>query len=250
MNVTPEIIDVLKRSQINGNALKLPENLSRDLYVKTNKVIESYGGKWDKKAKSHIFSSSPAEKLGLALDAGVVVVEKKVNQKAALQEFFTPSGIAEKVARYADIRRGTKVLEPSAGHGALAVIARDFGATVNCVEINPESAQVLENKGFFVINKDFLDFESPDFYDVILMNPPFAKGQDVTHIRHAYNFLSPGGTIIAITSPSWQFNSQKKFQLFREWFEEVGGVVLEELEAGAFKESGTMVKTLIIKINK
>ena len=250
MNVTPEIIDVLKRCQINGNSLKLPENLSRDLYVKTNKVIESYGGKWDKKSKTHIFPSSPAEKLGLALDAGVVVIEKKVNQKAALQEFFTPGGIAEKVARYANIGRGTKVLEPSAGHGALAMAALNFGATVNCVEINPESAQVLENKGFFVINKDFLDFESPDFYDVILMNPPFTKGQDIAHIRHAYNFLSPGGTIIAITSPSWQFNSQKKFQLFREWFEEVGGVVLEELEAGAFKESGTMVRTLIIKIDK
>jgi acetylornithine deacetylase/succinyl-diaminopimelate desuccinylase-like protein len=64
-----------------------------------------------------------------------------------------------------------------------------------------------------------------------------------------YEFLNVSGRLVSIASKSWQTGQQKLQKDFRDWLEEVGGEV-EEVEAGAFKESGTNVATVIITIDK
>jgi len=63
---TPEVMEVLRRSSIEGNEVTLPENLDRKLYLKVNEALESAGGKWDKVTKTHLFTGPMAEALGIA----------------------------------------------------------------------------------------------------------------------------------------------------------------------------------------
>ena len=77
------------------------------------------------------------------------------------------------------------------------------------------------------------------------MNPPFAKGQDVEHVLHAWEFLTPGGVIAAIVAPGFKFRREKHFEAFRDLHEQHGQCEID-VEAGAFKESGTNVATRIV----
>lgn len=86
-------------------------------------------------------------------------------------------------------------------------------------------------------------------YDRIIANPPFSNNQDVNHISLMYEFLSPGGRLVAVSSTHWQFATEKKSKQFREWIEKVGAQIIE-VPVGTFKESGTMIPTLIIVIEK
>jgi len=82
---------------------------------------------------------------------------------------------------------------------------------------------------------------------MIIMNPPFEHAQDIQHVQHAYQFLAEGGTLVSIMSEGTFF--RENAQDFRGWLNELSGYD-EDLPAGAFKESGTNVKTRIVVINK
>jgi 23S rRNA A1618 N6-methylase RlmF len=107
-------------------------------------------------------------------------------------------------------------------------------------------SELLKMKKHNVVSDDILQYNRFNYYDAVIMNPPFSE--EIDHIKHAYKTLKAGGKLISITSPSWTFNNNRKSQEFREWFESVGGEILEELESGTFEMTG--VKTLIIEINK
>src|SRR5690606_23999821 len=88
-------------------------------------------------------------------------------------------------------------------------------------------------------------------YDLVAMNPPFSVEGDklayVTHILHALERLAPGGVLVAITPPSWQYRSDRRSRAFQEIVEACGGA-WEALPAGAFAGSGTGVQTGILRI--
>jgi len=81
------------------------------------------------------------------------------------------------------------------------------------------------------------------------MNPPFTKHQDVKHVMKAYEILAEGGILVAIMSVAPFFREDKISTEFRAFLAERGAIV-ENLPEGAFKESGTMVKTCVVKIIK
>ncbi len=96
---------------------------------------------------------------------------------------------------------------------------------------------------------DFLVEYDGTKYDKIIANPPFSKNQDIDHVYKMYDALKEGGTLVTITSTHWQRSTNKKESEFRKWLEE-RDYYMEELEAGTFKESGTNIVTLILKISK
>jgi 16S rRNA G1207 methylase RsmC len=57
------------------------------------------------------------------------------------------------------------------------------------------------------------DFLSMDFnkFHKIIMNPPFAKSQDVKHILHAYSLLLEGGILVSVASSSIQWREGKLY---------------------------------------
>ena len=160
--------------------------------------------------------------------------------------FPTPDEIITRMLDLAGIESGMKVLEPSAGSGNMALLIRERGANVDTIEINYTLVEILKSKGFEAQQADFLEVEPGELYDAVIMNPPFENRQDVQHVKHAYTFLKPGGRLVSIMSEGTFFRSD--CAEFREWLSEIGYDL--ELEAGAFKESGTNIKTRIIVIEK
>lgn len=163
--------------------------------------------------------------------------------KADFQFFPTPPELARKVVEMAGIKDGERCLEPSAGRGGIA----QFMPGCDCIELNPDNASYLREHGFNVVHDDFMTFEPAKDYDVIVMNPPFNKGQAVAHVSKAIKVAKR--CVIAITDAGVTYRTDKASIAFRELVASYGGTI-EPVETGAFKESGTMVNTVIIKVIK
>lgn len=272
--IDPAVLAVLQRSTITETTVVLPEGqLDRKLYIAVNKVLEASGGKWMKGPKHHAFPSDPRKALGLALETGEAVDEQKL-----FQAFYTPPAVAQRVVELAELEPGNRILEPSAGEGALLDAIewdrlprgvgreRIWNPRSSCaVEMNPKAAAVLRTKGYRVIEADFLqtkleqtigdgavmDFSIDWRFDRILMNPPFTGGQDVGHVTHALKFLKPGGILVSVMSAGVGFKTDKKTIAFNKLLD---GIDLswsrEECPEGAFTESGTNVRVVIVKVQK
>jgi predicted RNA methylase len=248
IHLSEEVKDVISRATISGNSVILNGQLDRNLYLKVNKVLEAAGGKWNKKEKSHIFPDHPEKILGIK---DISQKEFVIDEKQLFQEFFTPNGLAKRMVEIAGIKPGMKVLEPSAGHGSIADVAREYGGEVTCVEIKPANVDILKAKGHFVIEKSFLELSENDIhfgFDAILMNPPFSKNQDIDHVQSAFEWLGKNGILVAIMSPGFTFGTTKKRSKFREFVERSGKY--EKLPEGTFKESGTNVNTVLVILKR
>lgn len=166
--------------------------------------------------------------------------------------FPTPDKLIDLMLDYAGLTEYSRVLEPSAGNGAIcdrvsAELSED--GILHCFEVNSSLRAILEAKGHTLLGGDFIDHEPVPEYDRVLMNPPFENLQDCDHVQHAFKFLADGGRLISIMSPSFAFNSSKKAQAFREWIDSLGAEV-HDIESGAFKESGTMIASKLVIIDK
>lgn len=233
VKLCPAVTDILSRATITENLLVLPsEQLERTLYLKVAKAIKLAGGAWKTNKKAFAFSSDPRAKLGLALETGVVLDVKKLRQA-----FYTPAGLANEVARLANVD-GHLVLEPSAGDGALVDACFAHGAkAVKAIEIHEECRQRLIGDDRMVVIADFLTQKPAPIFKRIVMNPPYTKGQDLKHVAHAKKFLVPGGLLFAIV-PSKDCPKLSA----------LGAETVEVFEAGCFKESGTNIETRLIRI--
>lgn len=252
VKLEPDVRAVLERGRIEGNNFYLPaESLPRALYEKVNKILNLCGGKWNKHAKAHVFSGDPTEKLGLTMQAGGIRDTKK-----ELQQFFTPEPLALRLAELAELNLGDKVLEPSAGGGAIMKAISEHGGEPHGVEIDRELHLKLVNASYKVVCMDFLKMR-PDFlpedwgicspFNAVVMNPPFTGDQDLAHVMHSLNFVRRGGLVVAITSPGWTFGETKVRKEFREFMRDHKWY---KVEVGAFKESGTQVGSMICVIRK
>ena len=175
-----------------------------------------------------------------------------LNNRNAFVDFFpTPEDHANDVIARAGIEPGMRVLEPSAGHGALAVAARDAGATVDAVELSGELRDILTEKGFNLVGSDFMATEPAGEYDAVVMNPPFSNDMDIDHVKHAYAHLKPGGRLVAIVSSMAGERSNNKNKQFKEWLDSLGATE-EMMPEGSFKNSmnPTSVRTKIIELQK
>lgn len=168
--------------------------------------------------------------------------------------FPTPQKLAERLCEMAGVQKGDRVLEPSAGSGAIAKAVLATGASVDCYELQwhlVEELQAIGSDHIDVAQANFLEI-NPDLtekYSAIVMNPPFCRGQDVAHIQHAFKFLSPGGVLVSVASSGVKFRSDKRTTQFREWLKSVGGTI-EDLPEKSFAESGTEVNTVVVRIAK
>lgn len=185
-----------------------------------------------------------------------------VTQAKNFGEFFTPANVAERIFdRYAyGIAEGMRVLEPSAGKGALASLAAKKGAIVDCIEIQPGHAHELILSGLYrdVECRDFLEKQPPldpnRLYDAIVANPPFDKGRDVSHVLHMWEFLRPGGMLVAIMSARAEFCQDKRHKALHDLIATAepvhGRMVWHDLPERSFSDSGTNVNTVVLAIRK
>ncbi len=250
--IADNILVILGECRVEGDTLFLPDRqLDRPTYQAVNKVLVNIGGKWSRKTKGHVFADGdPAELLN-----NVLITGEAVDLKKQYQFFPTPRPVAEQMCRMAELDSTCIVLEPSCGKGDLADVIYAAGVKeLVGLELNREMEKHLADKPYVTLTGvDFLDWaegpgiESP--WSRIVMNPPFAKQQDITHILAAYGVLSPGGILVSVVSESPFFWANQKATMFREFLDSRGAEIVK-LDEGAFKESGTMVRTRLVKLKK
>jgi type I restriction-modification system DNA methylase subunit len=86
-------------------------------------------------------------------------------------------------------------------------------------------------------------------FDRVVMNPPFAGQQDIDHVTHAFGFLRPGGRLVAIMAAGVLFRENRKAVEFRALVDAADGTI-EENDEGAFKVSGTGVRTVTVTMDR
>lgn len=244
IDIPEDVMRVLAELEVEGNVVRIAQQLDRDLYVRVNKVLEAMGGKWNRKARGHVFEGDPSEKIRDAIEASRVV-----NVKKTVEFFETPPALARQLVAMAAIGPGMKVLEPSAGRGAIADAVRDAcpDCRLDVVEIEELNRKILKEKGHRLAGKDFMKFRKKG-YDRIVMNPPFSRQQDIAHVTRAFGLLAPGGRVVSVMSAGVKFRQDKRATAFRELVDEHG--VVEDLPPESFIESGTGVNAVVVILER
>lgn len=242
MKISQDVMEVLDRAEVDGNKLMLTGQLDRKLYQDVNKVLDAIGGKWSRGAKAHVFEMPVVDVLDPIMETG-----EYSRTKQDFGQFDSPEDVVARVIQLADIDAGMMVLEPSAGIGNIAIAAERCGAHVTCWEIDPKRAANLVGLFKAVNATDFLAAAPPTSFqfDVVVMNPPFAKQADIDHVLHAAKFLKPGGRLVSVMSASVMFRSNAKTEAFRAFVDTHGGSI-ERLPDAAFASSGTQINTCIV----
>lgn len=215
--------------------------------------------------------SERAEKLrtkaGTQADYAQQKAQEAITKMKIPGYFPTPDELAYKMATVAELQPGMEVLEPSAGHGALVDAiqrrVRSVGggedptpAIVDAMEISADLRGLLKEQGIPVVSFDIMKanlyvpggFPIGTYYDRVIMNPPFEKGQSMFHVLKAYDFVKPGGILVALMPESIMYREDKQHTRFREWLEMVDAQIFD-IEPQKFGRSGE-IKTRIIKVKK
>lgn len=222
------------------------------MYLEVKNSLELIGGKWKGgKVYGFVFTSDPSELLAQ------VAGGEKGNLKKEFQFFETPDKLADRLVALAGISEDDRVLEPSAGQGAIinAINRVHPYMVVDCFELMDVNRTVLFGMDKAVlIGTDFMDIDTQKEYadnafDVVVANPPFSKNQDIDHVRKMYEYTKSPGRIVTIMSNHWRSSSNKKETEFRAWLYSQRHDIYE-IEAGEFKESGTSIAACIVVIEK
>ena len=166
----------------------------------------------------------------------------KMYQKGDIQ--FTPPELAKELVALAGVRKDSRVLEPEAGIGNIADAAKEVTDHVDCIERMTDFCEILKLKKHNVIGNDLLTAETAPSYDAVVMNPPFSE--ECEHIKRAFDFLRPGGSLVAVCSSSIQWKSTRKYEQFRDWLSEHTHSIDE---CGA-KFEMTGVHTVVLVVDK
>lgn len=243
MIIEKNVLDIIDLGDTKNNVYYLPQmQLERSMYLKVNKVLELLGGKWNRKQKGHIFESSIDDRIDDIILTGEIIDKKK-----ELQFFETPEKVALQICELAKIKSGSNILEPSAGRGAILKVARRYSHNLYWAELDEENAAHIQIG--LRIGKNFLQIEPNELkIDYVIMNPPFSKQQDIDHVTHALKFLE-NGVLVSVMSPSIKFRTNKKTTDFLNYISKYETEIID-LPKKTFASSGTMVNTIILKVNK
>jgi len=287
VDYTPLEIMILS-FKVNGNRLEIPQHTYFANYTELKKVFKNFGGKYVK--NGFVFEQSPESVLKRIRN------KETMNLKKEFQFFGTSADLCNELCEMTFdpmLNRSVKLLEPSAGQGAIIdAMKRWFDTKVSllnlesitAIEFMEENHAHLEKKydDIELIHLDFLMYdEYINYYDYVIGNPPFSKGQDMEHFRKMYDVTRPGGTVTSIMSTSWLQNTNKKATAFRKWLgiddaitwkdktmlkeaakgsadykgiRKVGNhdeeVLIKTFAAGRFKEAGTNVITCAVQVKK
>lgn len=243
--IATDVLKVLDAAIVEGSKVILTGQLDRKLYTETDKVLQAAGGKWNRSAKAHVFEGDAAEVL-----EPIILTGQYSRTKQDFGQFDTPPALAADIAMRADIFPGAGTLEPSVGIGNLAFAAEAFGATLHGYEVDAKRYHIAKDRCVFeggLRLSDFLNSHPEPVFDRVVMNPPFAKQDDIRHVLHAFKFLKPGGRLVSIMSASTMFRANKLAADFRDFVAAHGGTI-ELLPEASFKSAGTTVSSCVVTI--
>lgn len=134
-----------------------------------------------------------------------VALTGSVPDQVSHQYYPTPEPIVIKMVNKLGSLSGSRILEPSAGQGA---IAKHLKGQLTLVEISKLHCEILRKKALGeVVNADFVEYAQQakqvgTEFNAIVMNPPFSQGRATLHLEKALSLLSRHGTLIALVTQS------------------------------------------------
>jgi predicted RNA methylase len=179
------------------------------------------------------------------------------------QQFSTPPALARLAVHLARLSSDDILLEPSAGTGIIASLAKGAVRDLILNELEPTRADLLEAvfPGTKVYRHDGAKLSAllsgTERPSVVLMNPPFSvsqsRGEDqntaARHLRAALDHLLPGGRIVAIM-PDWFSPSARYEETFRRTLEGARVVLSLRLDKGGYAKHGTGIAVRVLVIDK
>lgn len=241
-----EVLAVLSNLFCTDNTVQITDGqLDRKLYKKVNDVLEALGGTWSRKLKVHVFESGDTQEL-----IETAILTGGYTKPGDMGWFPTPINVVERMLKFVGLQKDMRVLEPSAGLGAIAdEIVSDFPTIqIDVVELDFERAKVLADKKYNLTQGNFLEVTPDRKYDRVIMNPPFAPRQaDIDHVLHAHKFLKSDGQLISVMGAGVKFRENTKTVDFRKFVADHDGSIVD-LPEDSFKLSGTSVNTVLVTI--
>ncbi|MCG7492462.1 LPD38 domain-containing protein [Thalassobius sp. Cn5-15] len=177
----------------------------------------------------------------------------KRDQRAGKDYFATPEPLGLKMVEWADIKGAERVLEPSAGHGA---IARWMPENTDRTIIEPSQSlmtkAMMYTPGARHREHTFEDLHIGVKYDAIVMNPPFGSGGKLAyeHVEKALGHLRNGGRVVALVPAGPAADKRMAAMIDSDQFKNIGVIASLDLPAITFKRAGTSVKTRILVLEK
>ena len=192
------------------------------------------------------------------------------------QAYSTPVPIAFLAAKLAQIDGETTVYEPTAGNGALLLLANPQLSVVN--ELNSDRAAALRAQGFTVTEQDASNFlPSIEAVDRIITNPPFGSVKDAqgqtrrfqrgrlttSQLDHAIalsamDLMKADGRAVLIlggkmgneTSRTERYNTQLTRGFYRWLYKDAGYKVTDHfsLDGSLYRKQGTTFPIDVIVI--
>lgn len=211
------------------------------------------GGKELDKATSHSISEFEKAKTHYFAQAKV---RGRRDQREGADYYATPEPIGLKMVEFADIKPGEKVLEPSAGHGAISrYLPEDTMRTLVEPSSSLASRAALTSPGARVVVDRFENLDTgANKFDAIVMNPPFGSGGKtaIEHLEKAAKHLRNGGRIVALIPQG--ASADKRFDAFMYGQSEaakglyiVGNIKLPSV---TFERAGTAINARIVVLEK
>lgn len=142
---------LLEQSNIT-TLLKLPKMTDAE-YDEIKYIVEYLGGHWREKYKGFIFDddlNTVKEKLQYIMGLKQIVLSDRAVFQIKNQFYPTPNWLAEKMVELAEIKKTDRVLEPSAGQGAILQYMVNKTKHCHAVEYNKENANYLRSLGYRV----------------------------------------------------------------------------------------------------
>lgn len=165
-----------------------------------------------------------------------------------LQFYWSPPDVIDRALEFAGVYNlkewrhnppePSRILEPSCGDGRIMDAIRARGHRVFGIEYHAGRAAEARAKGLNVLTANFLEQPAQAEFDIVVMNPPFYGRHYVKHVRHALEFLEPGGTLVSIL-PATAHYDHGEFE--GEW---------RDLPVASFAEAGTNVPTGMLKLRR
>lgn len=188
----------------------------------------------------------------VALFSTVLKNNKSRSNREGKDYYATPEPVGFKMVEWLKSKDNDSVLEPSAGHGA---IARFFNPNITATAVEPSyelATRLKLNTTAEVKQHTFEDLHIVNKYDGIVMNPPFGVGGKtaIEHVEKAFKHLRTNGRMIAIVPNGGA--TQKRFDAFMESKDAKDAFLRATyvLPGVAFKNAGTNVSTKIVIIDK
>ena len=176
---------------------------NRAAYDEATRVLVTIGGVPDSGGLRFEFDYPPQDVIAEIYRSGCIPDQQ------SHQFYPTPPNVAQAAAELAEVGEADAVLEPSAGHGDLAMVLPI--ERTHCVEVSELRCSVLKARGFATTQADFVAWAGTTAarFDRVVMNPPYSEGRWKSHTEAAAPLVRAGGRLVAILPAS----ARNRFEL-------------------------------------